>query len=175
MNFFGFLLVCSLLCANAERSINLKLNNFSNKNEHVDGIKYHLPKNTRPQNYDINLVTSVDKNESKFSGTAAIDLFVVESSNDITIHSRWLVIKSVHLAHRNGSAVQLNWSMFNETTEFFTISAREKLTKDSFYKLAIEYEGELQNDATGFYKKSYVDAKGQTKQVYTFPIEIEFD
>lgn len=163
MNFIGCLLVVLLFCANVERSVNLKFNDISDKNQLANGIKFRLPRNTRPQTYDIKLVTNVDKNESKFSGTAAIDLFVVESSNDITIHSRRLVIKSAHLVNENGTTIEINSLMYNKTTEFLTIPSKETLTKHSFYKLTIEYEGQLRNDAIGFYKKSYIDTKEQTK------------
>lgn len=131
----------------------------------INGIKYRLPNNTKPMNYDITLITSIDKNEFNFSGVAIIGLLVLETSSNITLHARQLTIKSVKLATTGGTMINLNPFTYNRTTEFLIISTQNQLLKDSNYILIIEYMGELRNDQFGFYRSSYVNSKGETKQV----------
>lgn len=159
MNSIGCLFLSLFLCANSERLTNFHFDKYKS-------VDYHLPMNTRPHNYDITLIVDVDRDRSNFSGKVSIDLNVVESSNDITINSHGLVIKSATLFNSNDVQIELNSITYNDTTEFLTISARNTLIKNSYYKLIIEYVGQLQNNAMGFYKKSYIDSMGQMKQVH---------
>lgn len=130
----------------------------------INEIKYRLPNNTKPINYDITLITNIDKNEFNFSGVAVISLQVLETSANITLHARQLTIKSVKLTTLSGIMIRLNPSTYDATTEFLTIPT-QNLYKDMNYVLTIEYSGELRTDQFGFYRSSYVNSNGETKQV----------
>lgn len=130
----------------------------------INEIKYRLPNNTKPINYDITLITNIDKNEFNFSGVAVISLQVLETSANITLHARQLTIKSVKLTTLSGIMIRLNPSTYDVTTEFLTIPT-QNLYKDMNYVLTIEYSGELRTDQFGFYRSSYVNSNGETKQV----------
>lgn len=132
-------------------------------NTNTDGINYRLPNNTQPENYEITLVTNIDKYDFYFSGEVIINVRVSEASSYITLHARQLTIKTVKLVNKSGTVVDLNPFTYNVTTEFLTIPTRTQLQKDTNYILTVNYTGELRRDSFGFYKQFYVDSQGRTK------------
>lgn len=132
----------------------------------TDLITYRLPNNTKPETYDITLVTNIDKNNFNFSGKVDINIFVLEASSEITLHARQLTIESVKLfVHANKNEIKLYPFTYNETTEFLTIPTQTQLQKGINYILTVEYTGELRSDLFGFYRSFYIDSQGGTKQV----------
>lgn len=128
--------------------------------------KYRLPNSTKPENYDITLSTAVDEDNFNFDGTVKIRVHVLEATSNITIHARQLTIKSIALSDPStGTDIDLNPYVYEIVTEFLIIPAKTQLEKDKYYLLVITYTGELRTDNGGFYRSSYVDAIGVTKQV----------
>lgn len=158
MDFYGCLVISVLFSVvmSAHHSMN---------DAGADEISYRLPNNTKPENYDITLVTNIHKNDFKFSGTVIINLRALETSYNIVLHARQLIIKSVKLMTQTGTNVRLNPFIFDAITEFLTIPTQSQLQKDNNYILTIEYSGELRTDQHGFYRSSYVNSRGETKQV----------
>lgn len=158
MHFYGYFLVSCLFCVIIRESLSIV-------DKSNDAIGYRLPNNTKPESYEITLVTNVDKNEFSFSGIVAIDLRVFEASSNITLHARQLNIQFVQLMTKNRTLVPLNPFSYDRTTEFLVIPTQTELQQDTNYILTIEYIGVLRSDQHGFYKTSYVNSKGEIKSV----------
>lgn len=134
----------------------------------TEETRYRLPNNTKPESYDITLTTNVDKNDSNFVGTVAINIRVLEtSSSNITLHAHQITIFAVQLMTHTGAEISLDKYSYNKDNDFLTISSRVPLQKDTNYSLFIDYMGELRVDNRGFFKSSYVDSNGHRKQVYS--------
>lgn len=157
MNLFVYFLVGSVFYFVVASDHNLR--------ESANKVSYRLPNNTKPESYDIELITNIDKNEFIFLGLVTINLIVLESSSEIKLHARKLAIKSVKLTTKNGHSIDLKPFTYDTTTEFLTIPAEVVLEQNSKYILTIEYVGKLREEHYGFYRSSYVNSQGETKQV----------
>lgn len=132
----------------------------------ADRISYRLPNNTKPERYEITLVTNIDRNDFNFSGKVVIDIFVLNASSAITLHARRLRIKSINLIEKTtATKIETFPFTYNKTTEFLTVPTQSQLQKDSKYSLTVEYEGKLRSDLFGFYHSFYINSLGEKKQV----------
>lgn len=129
----------------------------------INKINYRLPNNTKPENYDITLITHIDENDFNFTGRVVITLRAIEASNNITIHARQLKIKSIELTTGSGTGVKLNSHTYDDITEFLVIPTQTELRAGTQYILTIEYAGILRTGSTGFYRGSYTNSKGETR------------
>lgn len=127
------------------------------------GINYRLPNNTRPESYDITLITNIDQNDFNFMGCVVITLRVLEASHNITIHARQLNIHTVKLATIAGEAIDLNPFTYDDVTEFLVIPSKMELQKDTQYMLTVDYSGVLRTSSMGFYRGSYTNSKGEIR------------
>lgn len=134
-----------------------------------DGINYRLPNNTIPETYDITLYTDVDEEQFNFTGRVSIKLRALEATNQISLHHRQLTITSVELTVAVTNApISLGEHSYNVATEIVTFPTKTQLTKDQSYILTIKYTGILRGengvDLKGFYRSSYKDSAGITRQ-----------
>lgn len=136
--------------------------------ESANRTNYRLPNNTKPESYDIKVISNIDRIEFDFTGTVTINLIVLKTSSEITLHARKLSIKSVKLTTKSGRSIDLKTFTYDTTTEFLTIPTDTVLEMNSKYILTIEYVGELRVEHYGFYRSSYVNSQGETKQVIFF-------
>lgn len=126
-----------------------------------DQTGYRLPNETVPETYDISLSTRIDQGQFDFTGTVKINIFVVNTTRQVTVHIRQLTITSVNCTDENGNQVNLLPWQFDVVTEFLTIPTQsDELIKDKRYQLEIQYTGILRTDYGGFYRSSYVNALG---------------
>lgn len=128
-------------------------------------INYRLPNNTKPDSYDITIATNIHRNDFSFSGRVVINLHVLEPSYNITIHARQLDIKAIRLVTSFGGVVYLNSHVHDNVTDHLFIPTQVQLQKDTQYILTVEYSGVLRTDRLGFYRDTYINAKGETKKV----------
>lgn len=127
----------------------------------ADETRYRLPNDTVPETYDITLVTRIDQAQFDFNGTVGIKFLVLNSTRQVTLHARQLTISNVLLIGESGGLIAVFEPTYNKTTEFLTINTKNtELTKGKRYILSIEYTGVLRTDNAGFYRSSYVNAKG---------------
>lgn len=159
MNFLEYFLIGLFLCVTRTQSVD------QSEAENVDENTFHLPNNTKPLSYEITLVTSVDKNEFNFTGQVIINLEVLKNSNEIVLNAHELSIESVNLVTQHGTPVELDEWIFDAVKRSLTIPTKQTLIKHTSYTLIINYTGDLRNDEVGFYKSSYINPKGETKQV----------
>lgn len=141
------------------------LGNPAAYNMETSQINYRLPNNTKPDSYDITLSTNIDRNDFSFSGCVVINFHVLEPSYNITIHARQLSIKTIKLATSFGVVINLNPYTHDNVTDHLVIPTQVQLQKYTQYILTIEYSGVLRTDTMGFYRNTYVNAKGETKKV----------
>lgn len=166
MHFLVNFIVILLICVVSSERRPVERNAIDQLEKNINEIQYRLPNNTKPLNYDITLITNIDKNEFNFTGVAVISVHVLEISSKITLHAGELTIKSVKLATTSGTMIKLNPFTYDVTTEFLTIPSQNQLDKNSTYLLIIDYSGDLRTDQFGFYRSSYVNSKGEKKQVF---------
>ncbi|XP_062537673.1 aminopeptidase N-like [Armigeres subalbatus] len=125
---------------------------------------YRLPNATIPTHYDLYLDTNVHLDDLAYSGTVKISIQVVESTNQIVLHSTRSVIVSLVLRNSNQLSVALKGYDFDEDKDFLVVDTAEALSVGSSYVLEIDFTNSLdRTDAAGFYRSSYVNAEGVTK------------
>lgn len=155
--FFGF----CVFYGNVMAKRPLETGSLSDLHFEVDGFNYRLPNNTKPEHYDISLVTFVDRKDFNFSGVVKIDLSVIEESTNITLQARLLTIEKVLLRDTQANSVDGITFTYEEETEFVTVLTGDKvLQRGEKYTLEIAYSGELRNITAGFYKTSYINEQG---------------
>lgn len=126
-------------------------------------INYRLPNNTKPYSYDITIATNIDRNDFSFAGRVVINLHVLEPSYNITIHARQLDIKKIRLVTAFGVEISLDSHAHDNVTDHLVIPTQVQLQIDTPYILTVEYSGVLRTDRLGFYRDTYINAKGETR------------
>lgn len=155
MHFYCAIVAFSVLLSVCQSAVNITTNE----------VKFRLPNNTKPESYDIKLVTYFEEKNFTFSGTVAIDVRVLEATQNITLHVHELLsIESVKLESEAKNDVKLDQLAYDKTNQQLTIPTIKQLETGTKYILTIQYTGELRSDSpTGFYRSSYVDSTGQEK------------
>lgn len=114
-----------------------------------------LPKSVVPTHYDLELTTNVDTGDRAFSGKVKIDVDILENVDEILLHNRGLVLKSILIKDESDVEIthveqQEVGSDFVHFTEF-----SRPILKDEKLTLEIEFEGQLQLSMAGFYRSTY--------------------
>lgn len=111
----------------------------------ADEQNYRLPNDTKPETYDITLITTVDEAVDgdeinfNFDGTVKINIKVLEETNKVTLHARQLTIKTAELFDENTNiAGEFEYLV---VPEFLIIPTKQNLQKDKNYNLVITYTG----------------------------------
>lgn len=133
-------------------------------------IQFRLPNGTKPETYDVFISTSVHSQNFTFEGSVSIVLLAESEASSITLHSHELhVIHAVSLLREDTRLpIQLGSATFDRINEFLTIPlANDALEAGQRYLLYIVFEGQLRDDARGFYKSSYVDDSGNVRYIAT--------
>jgi aminopeptidase N len=126
-------------------------------------LSYRLPNDTIPIRYDIYISTEIHTGEDfEFNGNVKIQLKVVEETEQITIHSRFLDIKKVSLRKIDGAAEIAGTTYdLKKEVDFLIVKSPEKLIVDQQYILELDYNGTLRTDNMGFYRSSYKNEDGK--------------
>jgi Peptidase M1 N-terminal domain len=158
-------LLCLVISANGQRSklyrdFDPTIDRFSSVNR--QGVAYRLPNDTIPLRYDIGLTTRIDLGNFFFNGNVAIRFLVLQSTNQVTIHSKQLTISSVSLKSASGFQLPITFQL-DAVTEFLTVTLQlGNFALNQEYILTVVYYGELRKDDQGFYRSSYVNGQGET-------------
>lgn len=112
-----------------------------------------LPKTTKPLWYNIEIRTRVDEGDKKFSGSVEIEIEVLQETNTIVLHSKDLRIlsTSLKLVDRDIEVTPNE----NADNQFLNLVASENLVVGERYKVKVEYEGTLKDEARGFFLRHY--------------------
>lgn len=169
MHFSAFFLIIALYGVIVSAKVPIAPNNFDQFDSRMEKstklTNYRLPNNTKPNSYDIKIVTMVHQGEFGFTGKITINLQTLEDTKVITLHKRQLAIGNIELRDTQGDTFDLDAYEYDNVTEFLKIIPSNNVTleKDKTFLLSIDYTGELRTDQKGFYRSSYVDANGTTK------------
>lgn len=126
----------------------------------ANGNTYRLPNNTKPEHYDISLMTRIDQASFDFSGIVRIDFVVLSNTREITLHARQLTVKDIRLLNGTQAIPLLSYS-YNVVMDFLMIPTDNvDLLEGKRYTLDIQYEGILRKDNAGFYRSSYINTYG---------------
>lgn len=136
--------------------------NVGDFNFKPDNVSYRLPNNTKPESYDITIMTDIADGHFEFSGTVKIGIRILETTRTITLHQRQLKIDSVKLETEFGRSIPILLPEYRPDTEFLTITtAGDTISPGNKVFLTIHYKGTLRKDFAGFYRSSYTNSDGK--------------
>ncbi|XP_052897657.1 glutamyl aminopeptidase-like [Anopheles moucheti] len=126
---------------------------------------FRLPNSTVPTHYTLRLDTDVHRGVFDYTGNVQIRINVVESTDQIVLHSSRNVITSLQLRNSAGLKVAYKNYEFDEEKEFLVINVASTLPANSgTYTLEIDFTNSIdRNDQAGFYLSSYEDDEGVTR------------
>lgn len=152
-----------LLSAQAEWQMPLLINKEQPKIiQRDENISYRLKNNTRPLHYDIFISTDIHIPQFGFQGIVAIQLVVLEDSQQIVLNYKQLTINAIQLFDSNDLLIQSNVP-FNllEAQELLVINPQVQLLAGQIFRVQINYNGTLRSDDYGFFQSSYVHESGK--------------
>ena len=120
-----------------------------------------LPADVVPSHYDLVLTPNFETLDFTCNETIIVD--VVNSVDEITLHSKEIYIESVTFSSTVSAVAPPVVGIFYNTkynTVKFTFDSKLPTGKG---KLEIKYRGILNGDMAGFYKSTYADANGTKK------------
>lgn len=125
---------------------------------------YRLPESVFPRSYDLQLIPNLDEkseNAFTFNGSVKIELAVTTKVNNITLHCRNLKIDRNDVKLYKDEEEIKNFTLtFDSDLDFLHIDSSD-LLEEGNYTLYIKYIGQLNNQLRGFYRSSYINAKGK--------------
>ena len=126
-----------------------------------ESVPSDLPRTARPLHYRIEVVP--DAANLVFSGSASIDVEVFERTGALTLHANELAFRSVRMfpAGGTGEGTLLEPKM-NVEAQTVRLEAPRPI-EPGVYRLAFDYTGKIQTQATGLFALDYPDKRtGQT-------------
>jgi aminopeptidase N len=129
-------------------------------------IPTQLPKSVRPVQYTLNILPDAEK--LAFSGTATIDVDVLQPVGEITLNAVDLQIRKAILAALPGSAhpVAASGVRTDEAAQTATM-AFPSLIAPGRYRLVIDYRGKIYQQAAGLFALDYDSAAGRKRALFT--------
>ncbi|XP_017792514.1 PREDICTED: aminopeptidase N-like [Habropoda laboriosa] len=139
-------------------------NSLGAQADNSNELDYRLPEDAVPSVYELNLEPDLKK--FTFTGTAKITIVVKAGTTRLTLNAKNLNVteKDVSLSPVNSSSVITATKVeLKEKQEFLVISVKDSL--NGTYVLTINYTGELNDKARGFYRSRYFDKDRTVKYV----------
>ena len=146
-HFFIGILLCGAIVSGEIRPLdpnNVQAFTIGNR---ADEQNYRLPNDTKPETYDITIITTVDQavdgddgTNFNFNGIVKINIKVLEDTTKITLHARQLTIDNIELKDGNTN-IATDPHDYQIVPEFLVIPTKTTLQKDKNYELTIEYTG----------------------------------
>lgn len=125
----------------------------------IKAINYRLPGKTRPETYQISIVTRIDLAIFDFSGNVKINIIVEELTREIVLHAKQIVINNLtlwRLTEDNYTDIKLLPYETEEATQFLIIKTDGiDLNVGDKLMINIGYNGVLGADANGFFRSFY--------------------
>jgi aminopeptidase N len=129
-------------------------------------IPTQLPKSVRPVQYALNILPDADK--LAFSGTATIDVDVLQPVTEITLNAVDLKIRKATLAAlpANAHEVEASGVSTDEAAQTATMTFPSTIAPGR-YRLEIFYSGRIYQQAAGFFALDYDSAQGRKRALFT--------
>jgi aminopeptidase N len=127
-------------------------------------IPTQLPRTIRPLEYRLDIVP--DAANLRFSGTAAIDIEVLQRTDAIVLNAADLAFTRVVLSGIAGQERQARTIAVNAEAQTATIAFGEPLLPGR-YRLTLDYHGKIYTQAAGFFALDYDSPKGRKRALFT--------
>lgn len=126
-----------------------------------------LPSALKPLHYDVSIH---DITDTAYRGLVVIQLAIVESTDELHLHFRDLIIKETTATHL-GQEIKANVASMDAKKEVFVLKFDRTLDSiASQVEVKISFEGIIQTNMAGFYKSSYIE-DGVTKYMLSTQFE----
>lgn len=127
---------------------------------------YLLPTHLKPLRYLLDLEPNFTTDT--FTGSVTIEFEVLQSSDNIILHAKELVIRqdtiTVSSSADENPPTVFNATFSNDDKEFYTIFLNNNLTSEILYNVTIgSFQGILNSDNDGFYLAKYTDKHGNER------------
>ncbi|XP_058810671.1 glutamyl aminopeptidase-like isoform X2 [Phymastichus coffea] len=132
---------------------------------------FRLPKDVKPQHYDLYLHPDLEK--GTFEGKVTILLDVAKKQNFIALHQKELNVSAVKLNLRDHDKyydVEIKKSYSIDKNEVYIVEPTEELRVGT-YDLQLSFSGSLQDKIVGFYSSKYKDEINETRTIATSKFE----
>lgn len=126
-------------------------------------VPTQLPRHARPIHYSISVVP--DAANLKFTGSAAIDLEILQPTDSITLNAATLEFGAVTLTDNKNKKFEARSSV-DADKQTATFSFPSTLAPGN-YRLAINYTGTINRHATGLFALDYDSAEGRKRALFT--------
>ncbi|XP_052895825.1 uncharacterized protein LOC128303012 [Anopheles moucheti] len=138
--------------------------------------RYRLPKTSVPIHYNLQLRTEIHSNVRTFDGSVAIQLQVLEATNQLVLHNRGLAIASATVSSLPngvaGAPTLIGDAQFSTDTTFEHITfTSPTILQPGLYLLEVTFQGRLATNDDGFYVSSYVADNGDRRYLATTQFE----
>lgn len=120
-----------------------------------------LPKDIKPERYQVYLhpnLTTFD-----FHGGVKIDVNVENPTRNILLHIKHLKITSYGVQDSQGNHLPVLRVAESKKLEQYLVEMKDELKEGEKYTLKLEFNGQLSNTMTGFYKSSYKTKSGEVR------------
>src|SRR5438270_10230120 len=126
-------------------------------------VPTQLPRTARPLHYSISVVP--DAANLRFTGSEAIDIEVLHPTDSITLNAAALEFQAVTLTDKANKNVEARTSVdADKQTATFKFPS---VLSSGNYRLAINYTGEINLNATGLFALHYDSPEGRKGALFT--------
>ncbi|XP_063609327.1 LOW QUALITY PROTEIN: aminopeptidase N-like [Penaeus indicus] len=135
----------------------------------ANDLGIRLPSSLKPLHYLVKLQPFIDGNFSIF-GYVEVEMEVLEPTSKITLHMADIItlndtIKVYTPGQTRGQGVRIRKHEYDHGRQFYIAHLRKELQKGKKYTLSMEFLGYLNDKLHGFYRSTYIDADGNTRNV----------
>ncbi|RDW60627.1 hypothetical protein BP6252_12010 [Coleophoma cylindrospora] len=117
-----------------------------------------LPKNVRPVRYELCLEPDLDESFD-FVGTVVIDLYVVQETSSITLHSLDLEILETDVFAVDGTTINVKSLAFDKSKETVTVHLNQSIRAPAKLQLRHKFTGSLvDHHGAGFFRSPIQDS-----------------
>jgi len=113
---------------------------------------YRLPKNVRPNSYEVYLKPEFET--FTFEGSVKIMVEVLQETNNITLHTNKQNIRLVTVSGPD-TEEKITRPNIDYEKQFLIIDSPPNFLKGALYNISITFTGILSEDMSGFYRSSY--------------------
>ncbi|SPP73558.1 aminopeptidase N [Drosophila guanche] len=126
---------------------------------------HRLPTSLEPLHYDLRILTHLNATDLRFEGDVSIDLRVLQSTQNITLHARNLRINEsrISLTGKGFTATEELQIELNELYDYYILHLCRELELGEIYQLTLHFESLLNATESGYYNSSYTNAETKEK------------
>ena len=127
-----------------------------------DKVDVRLPDTLIPVHYWLTIRPDIytgDPETFGFNATSTVEIDVLKATNVITLHARSLVMqdKDWILYDSTMSQMVINSVSYEESKQFYHLTARDQLKVGEQYYVKVKYTGPVDDTLLGIYWSSYKD------------------